>query len=110
MQTSQQTAIYYAAKKAGLKPKLKYQEGVCLMDLQSSSSFKKKLLIVDTIIAANGHKFKSVQGFMCYLQKQKIGQKVSITVLRSGKKQTFTGKIVKVKGTSNEDRSAWWKE
>lgn len=98
MQTSQQTAIYYAAKKAGLKPKLKYQ-GVYVMDLQSSSSFKKKLLIGDTIVAANGHKFKSVQGLMSYLQKQKIGQKVSITVLRSGKKQTFTGKIVKVKGT-----------
>ncbi|WP_201346657.1 SepM family pheromone-processing serine protease, partial [Lactobacillus nasalidis] len=98
MQTSQQTAIYYAAKKAGLKPKLKYR-GVYVMSVQSSSSFKKKLMIGDTIVAANGRKFQSVQGFMSYLQKQQLGQKVTITVLRSGKKKTFSGKIVKVKGT-----------
>ena len=98
MQTSQQTAIYYAAKKAGRHPKLKYQ-GVYVMSEQKSSSFKKKLLVGDTIVAANSRKFKSVKGFMAYLQKQKIGQQVTITVKRSGKEKTFTGKIVKVKGT-----------
>lgn len=98
MQTSQQTAIYYAAKKAGRHSKLKYQ-GVYVMSVQKSSSFKKKLLIGDTIVAANSRKFKSVKGFMAYLQKQKIGQQVTITVKRTGKEKTFTGKIVKVKGT-----------
>ena len=98
MQTSQQNAIYYAAKAAHKQAKLKYQ-GVYVMEVQKRSSFKGKLLMGDTIVAANGHKFQSTKGFMSYLQKQRIGDKVTITVLRSGQKKRFSGKIVKVKGT-----------
>lgn len=98
MDTSQQNAIYYSAKKAGLKPQLKYQ-GVYVMNVQKNSSFYKKLMMGDTIISANSHKFKSTKGFMTYLQKQKLGNKVEITVLRNKKKYNFSGKIVKVKGT-----------
>ncbi|TSO26195.1 SepM family pheromone-processing serine protease [Lactobacillus sp. LL6] len=98
METSQQNAVYYAAKKAGLKPKLKYQ-GVYVMDIQKSSSFKNKLQIGDTVLGANGHRFHSTEEMMSYLQKQKIGSKVKITVLRNNQKRNFTGKIVKVSGT-----------
>lgn len=98
METSQQNAIYYAAKKAGLKPKLKYN-GVYVMSVQKNSSFKHKLQIGDTVLAANGHNFKSTEEMMSYLQKQKVGSKVKITVLRNKQRKHFTGKIVKVAGT-----------
>lgn len=99
METSQQTAIYYAAKKAGLKPKLEYR-GVYVMQVQNNSSFKNKLQIGDTVLAANGHHFRSTEEMMDYLKKQKIGSKVTITVLRNKEKKNFTGKIVKVAGTN----------
>lgn len=44
METSQQNAIYYAAKKAGKKHSLKYL-GVYVMEVQKGSSFKHKLQI-----------------------------------------------------------------
>ena len=100
METSQQNAVYCAAKKAGLKPKLKYQ-GVYVMDIQKTSSFKNKLQIGDTVLGANGQNFKSTEEMISYLQKQKIGSKVKITVLRNNQKQSFTGKIVKVAGTKH---------
>ena len=99
METSQQNAIYYAAKKAGLKPKLNY-EGVYVMQVQKHSSFKKKLQIGDTVLGANGHRFKSTEEMLSYFQKKKIGSKVKINVLRNKKPLTFSGKIVKVEGTN----------
>ncbi len=99
METSQQTAIYYAAKKAGLKPKLEYR-GVYVMKVQNNSSFKNKLQIGDTVLAANSQHFRSTEEMMNYLKKQKIGSKVTITVLRNKEKKNFTGKIVKVAGTN----------
>lgn len=99
METSQQNAIYYAAKKAGKKHSLKYL-GVYVMEVQKNSSFKNKLQIGDTVLGANGHRFHSTEEMMAYLRSQKIGQKVIISVLRNKKKLSFTGKIVKVKGTN----------
>ena len=98
METSQQNAIYYAAKKAGKKHSLKYL-GVYVMEVQKNSSFKNKLQIGDTVLGANGHRFHSTEEMMTYLRKQKINSKVTISVLRGKEKKKFTGKIVKVKGT-----------
>ncbi|MBD5431576.1 MAG: PDZ domain-containing protein [Lactobacillus sp.] len=98
METSQQNAIYYAAKRAGLKPTLKYQ-GVYVMGVQKNSSFKNKLQIGDTVLGANGIKFRSTDEMMSYLAKQKIGSKVKIQVLRNKTPMTYNGKIVKVAGT-----------
>ncbi|WEV39370.1 PDZ domain-containing protein [Lactobacillus sp. ESL0680] len=98
METSQQNAIYYAAKQAGLKPRLDYK-GVYVMQVQKHSSFKNKLQVGDTVLGANGHRFKSTEEMMRYLQKQPLHARVKIMVLREGKQQFFTGKIVKVAGT-----------
>lgn len=95
MQTSEQNAVYYAAKRAGLKPKLKYL-GVYVMQIQKNSSFKHKLQIGDTVLGADGHRFKSVKEMMTYLNKQKLGQKVTIQVLRENKMHYFHGKIIKL--------------
>ncbi|MCP9316525.1 SepM family pheromone-processing serine protease [Lactobacillus helveticus] len=99
METSQQNAIYYAAKKAGKKHSLQYL-GVYVMEVQKNSSFKHKLQIGDTVLGANGHRFHSTEEMMSYLRKQKIGSKITISVLRGKQKKKFTGKVVKVKGTN----------
>lgn len=99
METSQQNAIYYAAKKAGLKPKLNY-EGVYVMQVQKNSSFKNKLQVGDTVLGANGHRFHSTEEMISYFQRKKIGQKVVIDVLRNDKARRFAGRIVKVAGTN----------
>lgn len=99
METSQQAAIYYAAKKAKLSPKLHYH-GVYVMEIQNNSSFKGKLQIGDTVLGANGHKFKSTKEMMDYLQQQKIGAKLKLKVQRNSQTRTFNGKVVTVKGTN----------
>ena len=101
METSQQNAIYYAAKKAGLKPKLHYL-GVYVMVIQNNSSFKGKLQIGDTVLGANGHRFHSIKQMMTYLNKQKVGSKVTITVLRNKVKKNYSGKIVKLKNSTRK--------
>ncbi|RVU70654.1 MULTISPECIES: SepM family pheromone-processing serine protease [Lactobacillus] len=98
METSQQTAIYYAAKKAGLKPKLNYH-GVYVMNVQKNSSFRHRLQIGDTVLGANDRRFRSTQEMMSYLNQQKPGSKVTIEVLRNNEKKNFTGKIVKLAGS-----------
>lgn len=98
MQTSQQNALYCAAKKAGLKPKLHYK-GVYVMQVQKGSSFRNKLQIGDTVLGANGHKFRSTEEMINYFQKKKIGAEVVINALREQKRIDFKGKIVKVAGT-----------
>lgn len=98
METSQQNAVYYAAKKAGLSPKLKYQ-GVYVMNVQKNSSFKGKLQIGDTVLGADNHRFKSTQQMMTYLDKKKVGSKVRIEVLRNKAIKHFVGKIVPISGT-----------
>lgn len=101
METSQQNAVYYAAKKAGLKPKLSYF-GVYVMAVQKNSNFKNKLQVGDTVVAADGHHFKSVNEMMNYLNQKKLGAKVKIEVLRNGKKKFFTGKTVKLAKTNRK--------
>lgn len=101
METSQQNAIYAAAKKAGLKPKLKYL-GVYVMSVQKDSSFKNKLQIGDTVVAANGYRFHSIQEMQRYLNRQPLNSKVTISVLRNQEKKRFAGKIVKLANTSRK--------
>lgn len=70
------------------------------MQVQKHSSFKNRLQVGDTVLGANGHLFHSTKEMMTYLQKQKIGAKVTISVLRDNKEKHFTGKIVRVEGTN----------
>ena len=93
METSQNNAIYYAAKVAGKTRKKKFF-GVYVMGLTTNSKFRNKLNIGDTIIAVDGQHFKSTKALMDYIQKQKIGQKVYITVQRDDKSINYSGKTV----------------
>jgi PDZ domain-containing protein len=70
MTTSQNNALYYAAKKAGRHPQLKYL-GIYVLDLLPGSSFKHKLSVGDTIIKINNQHFDSTPAMMKYLRQQK---------------------------------------
>lgn len=98
MKTSQNNAIYYAAKKAGVQRKQKFL-GVYVMSIFSKSSFKNKLKVGDTITSFNGKKFKSSYELIKAVEKIPEGQNVTIEVLRSTKKLTFNGKTTKLENT-----------
>lgn len=99
METSQNNAKYYAAKKAGVDHQRKYL-GVYVMDIMTNSTFKNKLKIGDTITKVNGHNFDSTKKLMAYIQKQKLNSQIEIEVLRNKKHKTFTGKVVKLKSSN----------
>ncbi|MCZ3622233.1 SepM family pheromone-processing serine protease [Lactobacillus mulieris] len=93
METSQNNAIYYAAKVAGKTPKKEFL-GVYVMGLATNSKFKGKLEIGDIITEVDGQHFKSTKSLMDYIQKQKISQKITITVQRNNKSINYTGKTI----------------
>lgn len=98
MTTSQNNALYYAAKKAGRHPQLKYL-GIYVLNLLPGSSFKHKLSIGDTIVRINGQHFKSTPAMMSYLRRQKMHAPVTISYWHHGQTKQAQGKICKVKST-----------
>ena len=68
-------------------------------ELQNWYMQTSQLQIGDTVLGANGHKFRSTEEMINYFQKKKIGSEVVINALREQKKIDFKGKIVKVAGT-----------
>lgn len=99
MQTSQNNAIYCAAKKAKIPVSQKYL-GVYVMSIMPNSNFKNRLRVGDTLTSVNGFHFKSTRELMDYVNKLGPGQKVTISILRNNHKLTFTQKTVKLEGTS----------
>lgn len=99
METSQNNAVYYAAKKAGVPAKRLFM-GVYVMGIQKSSSFYKSLQVGDTIEQVDQQQLNSTKQMMHYLQSRKIGQKLTLKIVRNGKHLTKTGQVVKVAGTN----------
>lgn len=98
METSQNNAIYYAAKKAGVQHQQKYL-GVYVMEVMSQSHFKNKLKVGDIVTKVNDCQFKSTPELMAYVNRQKAGSKLKVTVQRHGKTHTYTGQTIKLPGT-----------
>ena len=98
METSQNNALYYAAKKAKISYKQKYL-GVYVMNILPGSSFKKKLKIGDTVEKIDNHKFTSTKQLMNYVGKLAQNKKIKVTVLRDNKTYTFAGKTMHLSGT-----------
>ncbi|KRL63498.1 SepM family pheromone-processing serine protease [Lactobacillus psittaci] len=101
METSQNNAIYYAAQKAGVSAKKMFL-GVYVMGIAKNSNFKHDLKLADVITAVNDQKFDSTKALMDYIQKQKIGQKIKVTVLRGNETLSFTEKTTKLTGSDNK--------
>lgn len=98
MTTSQNNALFYAAKKAGRHPQMQYL-GIYVLAILPGSSFRRVLSVGDTIVKINGQRFKSTPAMMKYLQTQKIGHPVKIAFWHHGQLKRATGKICRVKST-----------
>ena len=98
METSQNNAIYYAAKKANVPHRQEFL-GVYVMEIMSNSTFKNKLKVGDVLVSVNGKKFNSSQELIKYVSSLKKS-KVRIEVIRGKKHLTFSGETVKLSGTN----------
>lgn len=98
METSQNNAIYYAAKKANVPHRQEFL-GVYVMEIMSNSTSKNKLKVGDVLVSVNGKKFNSSQELIKYVSYLKKS-KVKIEVIRGKKHLTFSGETVKLSGTN----------
>lgn len=80
METSQNNAIYYAAKKANVPHRQEFL-GVYVMEIMSNSTFKNKLKVGDVLVSVNSKKFNSSQELIKYVSSLKKS-KVRIEVIR----------------------------
>ncbi|QNQ80582.1 SepM family pheromone-processing serine protease [Lactobacillus sp. PV034] len=98
MQTSQNNALVYAAKKANVPYSQKYL-GVYVMSILSNSTFKDKLQIGDNIQAVNDKNFRSTAQLQSYLNHLAPNTPITLKVIRAKHSLTMTGKTVKIAGT-----------
>ena len=98
METSQNNAIYYAAKKANVPHRQEFL-GVYVMEIMKNSTFKNKLKVGDILISVNDKKFASSQELIKYVSTLKK-KNVKIEVIRGNKHLSFSGKTVKLAGTN----------
>lgn len=98
METSQNNAIYYAAKKASVPHRQEFL-GVYVMEIMKNSTFKNKLKVGDVLVSVNNKKFDSSQDLIKYVSSLKK-KKVKIEIIRGKKHLAFYGKTVRLTGTS----------
>lgn len=98
METSQNNALYYAAKRAKVPYEQKYL-GVYVMNILPGSSFKNKLKVGDTIKEVNGHPFSSTKELMNYLSNLSAKERITVKVSRNHHSYLLKGKTVHLSGT-----------
>lgn len=98
METSQNNALYYAAKRAKVPHRQKYL-GVYVMNILPGSSFKNKLKVGDTIKEVNGRQFNSTKELMNYLNTLSVHERITIKVLRNHHSSLLKGKTMHLTGT-----------
>ncbi len=80
METSQNNAIYYAAKKAKVPYRQEFFRRLCDGSYENST-FKNKLKVGDILVSVNGRKFSSSQDLIKYVSSLKH-KKVQIAVIQ----------------------------
>ncbi|CAM3996191.1 SepM family pheromone-processing serine protease [Catellicoccus marimammalium] len=98
METSQNIAKKVALSLAKKPYHLKY-DGIYVLDVEKDSDFYHKLAVGDWITKINQKSFSSADEMIRYLQKQKAGTKVTLTVKKEGKEKEITGVLKKIKAT-----------
>lgn len=93
MQSSINEAIAVAYQ-AAHRPVTKKYLGIYVLQVQSSSHFKKAIRVGDTITKVNGHHFDTAQGYQKYIGKQKAGSPLTVTYQRNGKTHSTTHRLV----------------
>ena len=92
-------AKYVSLRLAHLPVRQRYI-GIYVMQVMKQSKFNGKLRVGDTVTAVNGHHYSNATAFQRALGDQRVGQRVTITYLRNGKKHQVTGPVIKLPGTS----------
>ncbi|WP_232365378.1 SepM family pheromone-processing serine protease [Lentilactobacillus fungorum] len=83
MESSIGQAIYTAYKHAHQAVKMDYR-GIYVLSIQKKSKFRNKLQVGDVVESIDGHQFTSSTGFVNYVKKQKLGQRVTVKFRRNG--------------------------
>lgn len=95
MESSIGQAIYTAYKHAHKEVKLDYR-GIYVLDIQKKSKFRHKLQVGDVVESIDGHRFKSSTGFVNYVKKQKLGQRLTVTFRRNGHLHKVTAPLIMI--------------
>lgn len=95
MESSIGEAIYTAYKHAHRSVKRTYN-GIYVLDIQKKSKFYHRLKVGDVVVRINDHKFNSSNGFVNYVKKQKLGQRVTVEYRRNGKDHQVTAPLIKI--------------
>lgn len=98
MQTAENNAKEVALKLAHKPYKMVYK-GIYVMEVSKESKFKGKLAVGDLITAVNGKTFSSSDEAIKYIQSQKVGQEVTVTYERQGKKKTTKAPLIRLSET-----------
>ncbi|WP_367294813.1 SepM family pheromone-processing serine protease [Levilactobacillus yonginensis] len=95
MQDAINESIYTAYKAANKTVKRTYL-GIYVVSVDKTSPFAKALKVGDTVTKVNGRHFDSMVGYQKYIQKQKVGQKATITFKHKGKTEQATAKLMRL--------------
>lgn len=99
MTTSENAATAMALKKAHQPYHVKF-EGIYVLDIAKESKFKSKLKVGDLITKFNHRTFETTDEAIEYIQKQKVGSKMTLTYRRGKKEAEVTAPLIKLKGTN----------
>ncbi|WP_283678838.1 SepM family pheromone-processing serine protease [Lentilactobacillus sp. Marseille-Q4993] len=95
MRSSIGEAIYTAYKHAGKKVDRKYR-GIYVLNIQKKSKFYGHIKVGDVVSKIDGHRFKNSDGFVNYVKKHKLGDKVTVQFSRGKKHYQVTKPLIKI--------------
>ncbi len=95
MQSSIGEAIYTAYKHAHKQVTRKYR-GIYVLNVSKKSKFKDALKVGDVVSKVDNHSFKTSNGFVNYVKKQKVGQKLTVQFIRNKRTHKVTRKLIKI--------------
>lgn len=95
MTSSQNAAIQVALDLAG-KPYTMAFKGIYVMSIQPNSKFSKELAVGDVVNTVDGRAFQTTEDFMEYVQKHKVGDKLTVGFTHDGKQKTATAPLIRL--------------
>ena len=98
MESSQNLASKVALDLTDKPYKMAYK-GVYVMSVMENSDFSGKLSVGSTITGINGKKMKTSAEFIEYVQSQKVGDSVTLTVDEESGEKEVTGKLIQLEET-----------
>lgn len=98
MTSSQNTAIKVALDLADKPYRIDYR-GVYVLSIDDESNFKEDLAIGDTIYAIDGKPFQTSEEFINYVQSKHVGDKVTVSFERDGRRQDAKEMLIKMRET-----------